>query len=480
MIYMKRTKILATIGPACESKEIIRKMIKAGLNAVRCNFSHGTPDDHQKRVAMIRDVAKEEGVAIGILADLQGPKIRVAKFKDKCVTLENGKKFILDADMDKNSGDVNTVGIDYKELPHDVVKDDVLLLDDGKIVLTVEKIEKAKVFCKVTAGGVLSNNKGINKKGGGLTAPALTDKDKADIKTAAKLNVDYIAVSFPRDAKDIEYARSLAVKAGSDAGIVAKMERTEAITNMSEIIDASDAIMVARGDLAVEIGDENVPAAQKSLIRLTREKDKIVITATQMMESMISCPTPTRAEVSDVANAVLDGTDAVMLSAESAAGEYPVESVAAMTRVCKAAEESSAVHIIAKANIERKYNRVDEAIALSAIYLANHIEAKAIISLTESGSTALLMSRLNTSLPIFALTRNKATIGRMTLCRGVVPIQFDSTRMVRFYVNRAAAEEIVKCDVVKDGDLCILTSGDHMGELGGTNKIKVVKIGAIV
>ena len=477
---MKRTKILATIGPASESEAVLRGMIKAGLNAVRCNFSHGTPDDHRKRVELIRKVAYQEGVPIGILADLQGPKIRVAKFKNKSVMLENGKTFFLDAELDKEAGDVNGVGIDYTELPNDVKKGDTLLLDDGKIVLTVDKVEKSKVFCKVTVGGELSNNKGINKKGGGLTAPALTDKDKADIKTAAQLNVDYIAVSFPRDAEDIEYARSLVEAAGSQAGIVAKMERTEAIINMKEIIEASDAIMVARGDLAVEIGDENVPAVQKSLIRLTREKDKIAITATQMMESMITCSTPTRAEVSDVANAVLDGTDAVMLSAESAAGEYPIEAVAAMSRVCKAAEESDLIHIVAKNNIDRQYERVDEAIALSTIYLANHITAKAIISLTESGSTVRWMSRINTNLPIFALTRNKETIGRMTLYRGVIPVEFDSTRMPRFYVNRSAADELVKRGVVKEGDVCILTSGDHMGQLGGTNKIKVVQIGSIV
>jgi pyruvate kinase len=477
---MKRTKILATIGPASESEDVLRGMIRAGLNAVRCNFSHGTPDDHKKRVDLIRKVSKEEGVPIGILADLQGPKIRVAKFKDKSVNLEQGKSFILDASMNKEDGDINAVGIDYKELPNDVEKGDILLLDDGKIILTVDKVDGTKVVTKVTVGGTLSNNKGINKKGGGLTAPALTEKDKEDIKTAAMIGVDYIAVSFPRDGKDMEYARKLAEEAGSRAGLVAKMERTEAIQNMDEIIDASDAIMVARGDLAVEIGDENVPSVQKSLIRRTREKDKIAITATQMMESMITCSTPTRAEVSDVANAVLDGTDAVMLSAESAAGQYPVEAVAAMTRVCVAAEKSELVHIVAKNNIERQYDRVDEAVALSAIYLANHIEAKAIISLTESGSTTRWMSRINTNLPIFALTRNKDTIGRVTLYRGVTPVEFDSTRMPRFYVNRSAADELLKRGIVKEGDFCLLTSGDHMGMHGGTNKIKIVQIGNIV
>lgn len=476
----KRAKILATMGPSCESETVLRDMVKAGLNAVRCNFSHGNADEHRKRVDLVRRVAKEEGVAIGILADLQGPKIRVARFKNKSVMLEEGADFILDASLNKDEGDESGVGIDYQELPDDVVVGDVLLLDDGKIVLTVDQVSGSQVVCKVTVGGELSNNKGINKKGGGLTAPALTDKDKEDIKTAAVLEVDYIAVSFPRDAKDIEYARSLAEKAGSKAGIVAKMERTEAIENRAEIIDASDAIMVARGDLAVEIGDENVPAVQKSLIRLAREKDKIAITATQMMESMISCSTPTRAEVSDVANAVLDGTDAVMLSAESAAGSYPVQAVDAMSRVCQAAERSDQISIVAKSNIDRQYERLDEAVAMSAIYLANHIKAKAIISLTESGSTARWMSRINSNLPIFALTRNKDSMGRMTLYRGVVPVEFDSTRMPRFYVNRSAADVLVKRGVVEDGDYCILTSGDHMGLHGGTNKIKIVQIGEII
>ncbi len=476
---MRRTKILATIGPASESKEILREMIKAGLNAVRCNFSHGTADDHRARVEMIREVAKEMGVTIGILADLQGPKIRVAKFQDNKIMLVKGAEFTLDAEMDSTAGTQDAVGIDYKELPNDVVKGDTLLLDDGKVVLTVKKVEGTKVLCTVTAGGALSNNKGINKKGGGLTAPALTEKDKEDIKTAASLNVDYVAVSFPRDGDDLRYARELLEAEGCKAGIVSKVERTEAVTNIDDIIDASDAVMVARGDLAVEIGDENVPAVQKMIINRTRELDKIAITATQMMESMITCPTPTRAEVSDVANAVLDGTDVVMLSAESAAGDYPVEAIATMDRVIRAAEGSSLVNIVTKSNVDRNYDRVDEAVALSAVYLANHVDAKAIISLTESGSTARWMSRINTKHPIYGMTRNNATKGKMTLYRGVLPIEFDSTRMPKDYVNRAAVEELVDRKVVKEGDWIILTSGDHMGVLGGTNKIKVVQVGNV-
>ena len=395
---MRRTKILATIGPSSESKDILTKMVKAGLNAVRCNFSHGNVAEHTKRVKLVREVAKEQGVYIGILADLQGPKIRVAKFRSNQVCLKNGANFILDSAAGDVEGDDTKVGIDYKALPEDVDSGDTLLLDDGKIVLTVTKVINSQIHCQVTVGGILSNNKGINKKGGGLSAPALTKKDKADIKTAVALAVDYVAVSFPRDAKDLDYARQLLEEAGSTAGIVAKIERTEAIENINEIIKASDAIMVARGDLAVEIGDENVPATQKMIIQQTRRLDKTAITATQMMESMIACSTPTRAEVSDVANAVLDGTDAVMLSAESASGSYPVETVEVMSRVCAAAENNDLVGIVSRNNTDYHHNCVDKAVASAAVYLANYVHAKAIISLTESGSTALRMSRINTRL----------------------------------------------------------------------------------
>lgn len=480
---MRRTKILATIGPSSESKEILSKMVDAGVNAVRCNFSHGTEDDHRKRIQLIREVAKEKGVHIGILADLQGPKIRIAKFKDGKIILNNGSIFILDAEMNEGSGDEKSVGIDYKQLPSDVKKDDTLLLDDGKIVLSIIKVEGAKIYCKVISGGNLSDNKGINKKGGGLSAPSLTEKDKRDIKIAANLEVDYVAISFPRDSEDTEYARKLLLNSGSEAGVVAKIERAEAVTNIKGIINSADAIMVARGDLAVEIGDENVPAAQKMIIRLARQLDKIVITATQMMESMISSSTPTRAEVSDVANAVLDGTDTVMLSAESASGSYPVETVASMSRVCKAAESSKLIHnhIVAKeTNVSVRHDRVDEAVASAAVYLANYVNAKAIISLTESGSTALWMSRINTRLAIYALSRNRLTLGKMTLCRGVVPIEFDSTRMPRFYVNREASLELEKRSIIKSGDWIVLTGGDHMGIHGGTNKIKVIQAGNVV
>lgn len=475
---MRRTKILATLGPASEDPEVLRSMIQAGLNAVRCNFSHGTAEDHGKRVALVRKIAAEEGKTIGILADLQGPKIRVAKFKNKSVNLSEGADFVLDADLDKEAGDEHQVGIDYKDLPRDVKTGDTLLLDDGKIVFKVKNVQGNKVFCSVIEGGVLSNNKGINKLGGGLTAPALTDKDKRDIVTAAALKVDYVAVSFPRSAADMNETRELLAKEGCHAGLIAKIERTEAVRDIDEIIKASEGVMVARGDLAVEIGEEYVPGVQKQLIQRSRELDRIVITATQMMESMIENSSPTRAEVSDVANAVLDGTDAVMLSAETASGKHPVKVIKAMDRICRAAEQNPMTRQ-SKHRVECYFNRVDEAIAMASMYVANHLDVKAILALTESGSTPLWMSRIKSHLPIYALTRNIATMGKVTLYRGVEPIQFDSTKMPAAEVNAAAVDELLKRKVVEKSDLVLVSSGDHMGEHGGTNQLKILTVGSI-
>ncbi|PCI40097.1 MAG: pyruvate kinase [Thiotrichales bacterium] len=475
---MSRTKILATLGPATD-ENVLREMIRAGLNAVRCNFSHGTQEDHAKRIQMVRRLAKSEGSAIGVLADLQGPKIRVARFKDKEVRLVTGDKFILDASMDLQAGDATKVGLTYKKLPEDVSKGDILLLDDGKITLEVTEVSGACVTTIVKNGGKLSDNKGINKLGGGLTADALTEKDRSDIKAIGKLDVDYVAISFPRDADDVRLAIKLLKEAGSKAGLIAKIERAEALHCIDDIINASDGIMVARGDLSVEIGKEEVPGVQKTLIKRARELDKIVITATQMMESMIYNSTPTNAEVSDVANAILDGTDAVMLSAETATGNYPVKVIQAMRNICIATERHPDTRY-SEHRIAKEFQRIDEAIAMATMYAANHLNVKAILSLTESGASAVWMSRINSHLPIFAFTRHVLTHNKMTLCRGVVPIEFDSTTMPRFSVNQLAIDELKKRGFVQDGDLVILTSGDHMGEHGGTNKIKVVKVGKVV
>lgn len=476
---MRRTKILSTLGPATDNPKVMRAIIRAGVNAVRCNFSHGTADDHRKRVELVREIAAQEGKTVGILADLQGPKIRVARFKNKSVELQAGQEFVLDADYDSESGDEKRVGIDYKALPKDVKSGDILLLDDGRLVFKVKKVNGNAVVCTVEVGGKLSNNKGINKRGGGLSAAALTDKDKKDIKVAAALNIDFVAISFPRDADDIHEARALFQAENKKVSIIAKIERIEAVENIDAIIEASEGVMVARGDLAVEIGDEEVPGAQKHIIQRSRDLDRISITATQMMESMIDNPVPTRAEVSDVANAVLDGTDAVMLSAETATGKFPAEVVAAMSRICIAAEKHPAARYSTH-RMKTTFSRVDEAIAMATMYTANHLDAKAIVALTESGDTVLWMSRIRSYLPIFALTRNQETQGKLTLYRGVEPVNFDSTRMPKEYVNRAAVEELVNRKVVKNGEWVILTSGDHMGVHGGTNKMKIVKAGEVV
>lgn len=472
---MRRTKILATIGPASEQESVLRKMIAAGMNTVRCNFSHGTHEDHAKRIALVRKIAQEEQKMVGILADLQGPKIRVARFKNKSVMLQNGELFVLDSTLGADLGDESVVGIDYKALPTDVKPGDILLLDDGKITLEVLSTDGLRVKTQVLEGGLLSNNKGINKKGGGLTAPALTEKDKKDILFLGALNVDYVAVSFPRDASDIEEARTLLTQAGSHAGIIAKIERTEALDHIIEIIEASDGVMVARGDLAVEIGEEHVPVAQKNIIQQARTFDKLVITATQMMESMIENASPTRAEVSDVVNAVLDGTDAVMLSAETASGKFPIKVIQEMDKICRAAEQHPITRI-SKHRVECHFNRVDEAIAMAAMYAANHLDVKAIIAMTESGATALWMSRISSHLPIYALTPNIETMGKATLFRGVQPILFDPKQHAHENINEAAIVELRNHKTLHSGDLVLLTFGDHVGIHGGTNQIKIARV----
>ncbi|QBF81334.1 pyruvate kinase [Shewanella maritima] len=476
----RRTKIVTTLGPATDRDDNLRKIIQAGANVVRLNFSHGTPEDHLKRATDVRNIAKELGKHVAILGDLQGPKIRVSTFKDnKKIQLNLGDEFILDAELGKGEGDEKQVGIDYKQLPQDVTVGDILMLDDGRVQLRVERVEGQKVFTSVTVAGPLSNNKGINKQGGGLTAPALTDKDRADIKTAAMIQVDYLAVSFPRTGADLDLARSLAEEAGSKALIVAKVERAEAIESqeaMDDVINACDVVMVARGDLGVEIGDAALVAVQKKLILRARQLNKAVITATQMMESMISSPMPTRAEVMDVANAVLDGTDAVMLSAETAAGDFPEETVKAMANVCVGAETHPSV-TASKHRLDQSFSSIEETIALSTMYAANHLEGvKAIISLTESGRTSKLMSRISSSLPIFALSRHEKTLAKMALYRGVQPMHFDSTQYRADELAKAALEAMVEAGYLKSGDMVLMTKGDAMETIGGTNTCKVLVV----
>ncbi|MCU7985481.1 MULTISPECIES: pyruvate kinase [Shewanella] len=474
----RRTKIVTTLGPATDRDDNLRRIIAAGANVVRLNFSHGSPEDHLKRATQAREIAKELGVHVAILGDLQGPKIRVSTFKDnKKVQLVLGQAYVLDAELAKGEGDETKVGIDYKQLPDDVTVGDILMLDDGRVQLRVERVEGRKVHTTVTVAGPLSNNKGINKQGGGLSAAALTEKDKADILTAAMIQVDYLAVSFPRSGADLDYARDLARQAGCNALIVAKVERAEAVATdaaMDDVILASDVVMVARGDLGVEIGDAALVAVQKKLIARSRQLNKVVITATQMMESMISSPMPTRAEVMDVANAVLDGTDAVMLSAETAAGDFPEETVKAMANVCVGAESHPSV-IVSKHRLDVRFTSVEETIALSTMYAANHLEGvKAIIALTESGATPQLMSRISSSLPILGLSRHATTLAKMALYRGVLPIYFDSTIHPADELAQKALEALTAAGYLNSGDMVLMTKGDAMETIGGTNTCKVL------
>ena len=470
----RRTKIVATLGPSSDDPKILDQMIAAGLDVVRLNFSHGTAEDHIRRAEMIRSLARARGKTIGVLADLQGPKIRIGKFENKKIQLVHDAIFILDANC--KLGNQERVGLDYKELPNDVARGATLLLDDGRITMWVEEVKGAEIICKVLQGGTLSDNKGINRLGGGLSAPALTEKDIEDIRTAAAFKADYVAVSFPRSGADMETARTLLRAAGGKGLLIAKIERAEAITALEEIIDASDAIMVARGDLGVEVGDAAVPGLQKKMIRLARQKNKLAIIATQMMESMISSPIPTRAEVSDVANGVLDGTDAVMLSAETAAGQFPIETIAAMDRICTEAEKEADTTLMSQYTVQKEFTRADEAIAMSAMFTALHIDIKAIAALTESGATTLWMSRMNTDVPIYALTPQVETRRKLTLFRGVYPVNFKAKTADRELLLIEAEDELRRRGAVRDGDLILLTFG-AIGKTGGTDTMKIVRVG---
>jgi pyruvate kinase len=478
MNMLRRTKIVVTLGPSIDDPEVLKRVILSGATVFRANFSHGSIEMHEKRIEMVRQIANENGIIVAILVDLQGPKIRIARFKNKKIQLEEGQTFILDTLLGDDEGTEETVSLDYKDLPNDVRAGDTLLLDDGRIVMEVESTNATRICCKVTVGGELSNNKGINRLGGGLSAAALTDKDRADIKEAVRLEADYIAISFPRNSDDVKEARVLLRAAGGHAGIISKIERAEAVTHIVEIIKASDAVMVARGDLGVELGDAELPSVQKLIIRTARSLSKPVITATQMLESMTYNTIPTRAEVSDVANAVLDGTDAVMLSGETAVGKYPDKAVAAMDRICLSAEKTLTAKA-ARQRVDSAFRYVDEAIAMATMYTANHLDIKAIIALTESGTTPLWMSRVKSNIPIYALSRHATTQRRMALYRDVYPIPFDATHLDRRVLNQSAVEELKKRDILKDGDLVIITKGDLIGVHGRTNAMKIFTVGSL-
>lgn len=473
---MRRTKIIATLGPATDDPKTIDRLLDAGVDLFRLNYSHQDQKEHAKRMEIIRERTAARGVEVGVIADLQGPKIRLERFTNDKITLQDSATFVIDTKLPSTAGNESQVGVSYKDLPQDVKAGDTLLVDDGRIVLRVKDVGIHEVTCEVMLGGVLTGNKGLNRLGGGLSAAALTDKDKSDLEHAVDLGVDYIAVSFPRTANDIHEARELIKSHGSNAGIIAKIERAEALDHAADIIDASDAIMIARGDLGVEIGDAALPPTQKRLIKMARDMDRAVITATQMMESMIEHQMPTRAEVFDVANAVLDGTDAVMLSAETSIGRYPDKAVAAMSRVC-AETEKQRIARVSDHRLNQRFERIDEAIAMSTMYAANHIGARAIAALTETGSTCVWMSRISSGIPIFAFTRHVSTQRKVKLFRGVYPIGFDITHTDPLEANKEMIESLMNRGIVKDGDTVIITKGDLRGARGGTNNMKIVRVG---
>ena len=477
---MRRTKIVATLGPASDRPGVLEALLDAGVDVCRLNFSHGSADDHRRRSREVRQIAKGLGRTVAVLADLQGPKIRIARFKDESVMLRAGTRFVLDADLGSDDGDEIQVGLDYQELPNDCRKGDVLLLDDGRVILRVVEVIGSQVVTEVLTGGKLSNNKGINKQGGGLSAAALTDKDYRDMDVVAEIEADFVAISFPRDAEDMHLARAALKQRGCHADLVAKVERAESVasdTVLDALISASDAVMVARGDLGVEIGDDRLIGVQKKIIARARALDRPVITATQMMESMISNSMPTRAEVFDVANAVLDGTDAVMLSAETAAGEYPVETVVAVSKTAAGAEQTEQAQALG-ARVAAQYGRRDEAIALGAMYIANHLKKLcAIVCITESGSTPLWMSRSGASVPIVALSVQPKTLARMALFRGVLPLPFSPpTEEAMSFVDQVVVRQVADSLSLPVDSQVLLTRGDRLNMPGGTSTLKIVSV----
>jgi pyruvate kinase len=475
---MRRTKIIATVGPATATPAMLEKLLRAGVDLFRINYSHQTHADHARCARHIRRISSRLGIEVGIIADLQGPKIRIQRFRDGPVSLSEGANFTLDTALGPNAGNAGRVGVSYRQLPRDVRPGDTLLLDDGRIVLTVTGARGGKVRCRVKVGGELASNKGINILGGGLSAKSLTAKDRRDLAHGISIGADYFAVSFVRNPADIRTARRLIKRGGSRAGVIAKLERAEAIENARTIIREADAIMIARGDLGVEIGDAALPPVQKNLIRMARQMDRVVITATQMMESMIDSQIPLRAEVFDVANAVLDGTDAVMLSGETSIGKYPDQVVAAMARICEETEKQRDTRV-SDHRINQQFTHIEQAIAMAAMYTANHTGTRAIAALTETGSTCRWMSRISSGIPIYAFTRNLDTERKLRLYRGVYPVHFDITHTDPLQANTEIIRELAARDAVDNGDIVIITKGDLRGRRGKTNNMKIVQVGKI-
>ncbi len=473
----RRTKIIATLGPATDKPGMIKKLIEAGVNVARLNLSHGTAEDHLRRAAELREAAAELRTEVALLADLQGPKIRIRTFANGPVHLDAGQKFTLECRKDAAPGDATRVGVSYLGLAGDVKAGDTLLLDDGLVAMKVDEVQGDDIHCTLITEGTLSDRKGINRLGGGLSVAALSDKDRADIELTAKMGADFLAVSFPKTAADMNEARALLRAAGSSAALVAKIERAEAIDNLAEIIDASEAILVARGDLGVEISFAELPALQKRIIRETVARNKVVITATQMLQSMVESPIPTRAEVLDVANAVLDGTDAVMLSQETAGGKHPDKAVIAMHDICVAAERNK-VDVHETPLEKQRVDRSDQAIAMAAMFLANRIGVRAIVALTESGATAQWLSRFRSQIPIYAMSRHAESRRRMSLYRDTYPVAFDPPNGDPNHAARLAVEALFAQGRLSVGDRVVLTNGDHLGKLGGTNTLKLLRVGS--
>ncbi len=471
----RRTKIVATLGPATDDPDVLERLISAGCDVVRINFSHGDPDTHARRIKMVRAAARELDTDVAVLADLAGPKIRIEHFREGRVELEAGRPFTLYARDNPPVGDESGVGVGYLGLAGDVEPGSELLLDDGLMALEVESVEGDAIHCRVLTSGALSDRKGLNLRGGGLSIPGLSRADAADIERAANWQVDYLAVSFPRSASDIDQAREMLERAGGTASLVSKIERTEAIENLEAIIDASDAVLVARGDLGVEIGEAELPGLQKRIIAAALEQNRAVITATQMMQSMVDSPIPTRAEVLDVANAVIDGTDAVMLSAETAVGKHPVKVIEAMGRICEGAERHVQAHVPSR-KLNVRAERIDQAIAMAAMMTANNLPVRAIIALTESGSTAQWLSRVRSPAPIIALSPNRASLRRMRLFQHVRPLFFAPGEAAADEIAGMALEHVRAAGLVASGERVLMTLGDAMGVLGGTNTLKILTV----
>ncbi|NOY77782.1 MAG: pyruvate kinase [Calditrichaeota bacterium] len=472
---MKRAKIIATLGPASNSPEIIQKLIQTGVDVVRLNFSHGTHDEHARMIQIVRNLSKKLNRPIGILQDLQGPKIRVGPIKDGHILLKDGQKITITTEP--LTGTTEMISTTYKHLPKDVSPGDRILLDDGLLELRVTKTADTKVICEVIHGGPLGSHKGINLPGVKLSTPSLTEKDKIDLKFGIEQKVDFVALSFVRTPLDVAELKKLIEDEGTDIPVIAKLEKPEAIENLDDILSVADAAMVARGDLGVEMNPEKVPIIQKDIIRKCIEKSIPVITATQMLESMRFQPRPTRAEASDVANAIFDGTDAVMLSAETAAGEYPVESVQMMRKIIEEAEQHSRedAHPVLPSG-RHAQKTFPDSISEAACEAALELNARAIVAFTQSGFTARLISKYRPSTQIVAFTLSEKVRHRLLLNWGTTTRKIDMINSLDEMIQRVE-KALLSDGLVTQGDSIVIVSGAPLGVKGTTNMMTLHRIG---